>query len=252
MTPSADASNYERAAIEAFLRGADDECASHWEAAHHAALEAGQPDEAARHAFWLGFLLLAGDQTARASGWLARSESTIARAGVECRASGYLLVPQGLAALDAGNARRAGELSSRAADIADRFDDADLCALATLCRGQSLIALGEPDAGVAKLDEVMVAAASGELNPIATGIAYCAAILECMGLFDLRRAAEWTDALSGWCDAQPGLVPFRGQCLVHRSQLQQAMGDWPAAADSALNACLRLTDPPHPALGMAL
>jgi DNA-binding NarL/FixJ family response regulator len=46
-------------------------------------------------------------------------------------------------------------------------------------------------------------------------------------------------------------VPFRGQCLVHRSQLQQAEGDWPGAVETALNACLRLADPRHPALGLA-
>ena len=197
MTSSADASECEQAAIRAFLLGADHECATQWEAAHRAALAAGQPAEAARLAFWLGFLLLAGGQTARANGWLARSESLIAQAGVECRASGYLLIPQGLAALEAGDPRRARELSVRAADIGHRFDDADLHTFGTLCQGQALIALGEPDAGVAKLDEVMVAVTTGELNPIATGIAYCAVILECVDLFDLRRAAEWTEALSG-------------------------------------------------------
>ena len=63
----------------------------------------------------------------------------------------------GLAALEAGDPRRARELSIRAADIGHRFDDADLHTFGTLCQGQALIALGEPDAGVDKLDEVMVA-----------------------------------------------------------------------------------------------
>ena len=55
MTSSADASECEQAAIRAFLLGADDECVTQWEAAQRAALAAGQPAEAARYAFWLGF-----------------------------------------------------------------------------------------------------------------------------------------------------------------------------------------------------
>ncbi|WP_123027884.1 helix-turn-helix domain-containing protein [Mycolicibacterium stellerae] len=251
MTPSTDASDHERAAIQAFLRGDDDECASRWEAAHRTALAAGHLDEAARYAFWLGFLLLAGGQTARANGWFVRSGSLIAHTVTECRASGYLLIPQSLGALEASDPQRAQALGARAAEIGDRFHDADLRAFGRLCHGQALIAAGEPDAGMAKLDEVMLWAAAGELGAIVTGIAYCAVILECVALFDLKRAAEWTGELSGWCDAQSGLVPFRGQCLVHRSQLQQAEGDWPGAVESALQACARLADPPHPALGLA-
>jgi DNA-binding NarL/FixJ family response regulator len=39
--------------------------------------------------------------------------------------------------------------------------------------------------------------------------------------------------------------------LVHRAQLLQATGDWSAAIKTAEAACVRLTDPPHPALGLA-
>ena len=186
MTPSTDASDCESAAIRAFLLGADDDSIAQWEAAHRAALSAGGPEEAARYAFWLGFLLLAGGQPARANGWLARGDSLVARAGVECRASGYLHIPRGLAALEAGDARRARELGVRATEIGERFDDADLRCLGTLCEGQALIALGEPIAGVDKLDEVMLAATAGELNPFATGIAYCAVILRVRSPFGLE------------------------------------------------------------------
>jgi DNA-binding CsgD family transcriptional regulator len=120
-----------------------------------------------------------------------------------------------------------------------------------LGHGQALIALGDTDAGLAQLDEVMVAITGAEVGPVVSGIVYCAVIIECLGLFDLARAAEWTDALGAWCEAQPDLVPYRGQCLVHRSQLQQAAGRWPEAIATAEEACHRLTDPPHPALGLA-
>ena len=252
MTSSIDAAECERAAIRAYLLGADDDCARHWEAAHRAALAAGDPAEAARYAFWLGLSLMFRGQAAQANGWFARAEALIVEAGIECRASGYVLIPRCLAALGAGDPRHAHALGVRTTEIGGRFDDADLRAFGTLSQGQALIALGETVAGVARLDEVMVSATTGELGPITTGIAYCAVILECMELFDLRRASEWTEALSAWCDAQPELVPYRGQCLVHRSQLQQAGGDWRGAVTSARNACRHLADPPHPALGLAL
>ncbi len=76
--------------------------------------------------------------------------------------------------------------------------------------------------------------------------------MACMDVFDLRRAAEWTEALSGWCEAQPDLMPYRGQCLVHRSKILQAHGEWPKAASEVQRARERLSQPPHPALGVAL
>ena len=73
-----------------------------------------------------------------------------------------------------------------------------------------------------------------------------------MGLLDLRRAAEWTDALDAWCAAQPGLVPYRGQCLVHRSEIFRAHGDWVGAMSEAESARRVLEMSEHPALGLAL
>jgi DNA-binding NarL/FixJ family response regulator len=97
----------------------------------------------------------------------------------------------------------------------------------------------------------MVAVTADDVGPITTGIVYCAVVLECMKLHDFSRASEWTRALSRWCDSQPDLVPYRGQCLVHQSQLEQAAGDWTGAAATARRARERLADPPHPAIGLA-
>jgi DNA-binding CsgD family transcriptional regulator/tetratricopeptide (TPR) repeat protein len=246
-----DAADQERWAVSAYLVGKDDESVAAWEAAHRATLAAGDPAGAARCAFWVGLALALQGQAARAGGWLARGRRLVDEGDLDCAAAGYLLVSDVLGALEAGELGRARDLAVEATTIGQRLGDADLRAFGTLGHGQALIAMGEVAEGLARLDEVMVAVVAGEVGPITTGIVYCAVILECMLQLDLARATEWTGALGAWCDAQPGLVPFRGQCLVHRSQLQQAAGTWPAAFATAEAACRRLAEPPHPALGMA-
>jgi DNA-binding CsgD family transcriptional regulator len=87
----------------------------------------------------------------------------------------------------------------------------------------------------------MVAATCGELSPVVTGLIYCDAIAACQQTHALDRAREWTMALSGWCEAQPQLVPFAATCLVHRSEVMQLGGAWTEAFEEARLASVRLT-----------
>ena len=90
----------------------------------------------------------------------------------------------------------------------------------------------------------MVSVTADEVAPILGGIAYCHVIDLCQAVFDLRRAREWTDALTRWCDSQPDLVPFRGNCLVHRCEIFQLQGAWTDALESAHQARELLAGPP--------
>ena len=246
-----DPEDLECLAIAAYLVGRDEESAQAWERAHLACLRLANRGRAAQCGFWLALVLLLRGDTARASGWLGRVGRLVEDGELDCAARGYLLVPASIQARSSGDAAGAYAFSTEAGKIAARFGDKDLAAFACLGQGQALIMIGEMARGVALLDEAMVSVTTGEVSPIPAGIVYCAVIETCMGVFDLRRAAEWTKALSGWCQAQPDLVPYRGQCLVHRSQILQVHGEWSEAMIAAHRACERLSQPWHPALGLA-
>ena len=91
-----------------------------------------------------------------------------------------------------------------------RFGEIDLLTLGCLVQGRALVEMGRPAEGLPLLDEAMVAVTTEELSPLVAGRAYCAVVLVCQKAFDLRRAHEWTAALSDWCERQPDMVPFRG------------------------------------------
>jgi DNA-binding CsgD family transcriptional regulator len=243
-----DLDDLERLATAAYLVGRDD--ADLWARAIHECSRAGDGPRAARGAFLLAFGLYSRGEEARAAGWLARAQKALAGTESEGRGHGYLLVFEGLQLLESGEPEAGVGTFERVAELGERFGDRDLSTLAALGRGQCLVELGRMAEGAAHLDEAIVAVTADEVSPVVAGIVYCAAIETCQRAFDLGRAREWTTALDRWCGAQPDLVPFRGQCLVHRSQILQLHGAWTDAADEAQRAFERLAG--APAVGEAL
>jgi DNA-binding CsgD family transcriptional regulator len=243
----------ERLAMAAYLVGADSDCEAAWTRAHHDCLHNGDPPRAARNALWLALALILRGELAPAGGWCARAARVLTESGRDCAERGLLLVFSALRMMFAGDPDAALPGFGEALVIAERFGDRDGATLARLGRGQALVLGGQQTEGVAALDEVMVAVTAGEVSPILAGLSYCAVIETCQMTFDLRRAKEWTAALSRWCESQPDLVPYRGQCLIHRAEILQVHGAWPEAMEEAARAHEQLARPPvHPALGAAL
>jgi DNA-binding CsgD family transcriptional regulator/tetratricopeptide (TPR) repeat protein len=137
--------------------------------------------------------------------------------------------------------------AAEAVKFGQRFHDPDLLALALHIQGRALVRLGEVEKGMALLDEAMVAVATGELMPHVTGLIYCSVIGACREVWALRRAHEWTAALAEWCERQPDMVPYAGECRVYRAEILQLRGAWDDAMREAKRAVdhLARTSEPH-------
>ena len=142
-----------------------------------------------------------------------------------------------------GDAAGAAPVFSESALVGERFDDTDLTTMSRLGQGMCMVMQGEHAPGIALLDEVMVSVTSGDVSPMYAGIAYCTVIAGCSDIFDVRRAREWTAELTRWCDSQPDLVAYRGNCLVHRCELMRLAGAWVDAMEAARQACDLLSRP---------
>ena len=233
------------------MLGRDDEWMRNLERAHHALRRRGETQRAAWCAIWVGINLALRGEVGGASGWLGRAQRLLERDGRDCAERGYLLLPVMFQHEAAGDFAAAAATAAEAAEIGRRFGDADLFALAAHGQGYMLIKDGQVKQGLGLLDEAMVAVTTGELSPIPTGLVYCGVIMACQEVYEMRRAGEWTAALTRWCEQQPDVVAFTGRCLVHRAEIMQLRGAWADALEEARRAALRFEETMNPAAGLA-
>ena len=155
-------------------------------------------------------------------------------------AKGYLLRWQAVRAFDsAGDIEKALELSRRVEEIARIQSDGSLEALALQDQGRILIAAGKMDEGMALMDEAMVAAVAGDVNPIVVGRSYCNMLAVCDETGDVRRAGEWSEAAERWC-AEADSSPYPGACRIYKAEIMWQKGDWVGAESEVMTASVEL------------
>ena len=230
----------ERFAVAAHVLGDDEQAVSLLDRAHRGYLEQGRPDKAVRCVWWLIFHLRNAGQTSRAAGWIARLRRILDDDDPDGQLAYLTLLGEGVSLMQAGAVNEAMPMVDRAAAGARAAGDDDLFVLAGLARGRCLDVQGHKTESLAALDEIMVYVVSDRVAPQVVGLAYCSVISLCMDRFDVQRAAEWTQALTRWCDAQSGIMPYRGECQVHRAEILQLHGSWAEATEQAVQVSQRM------------
>jgi DNA-binding CsgD family transcriptional regulator len=250
------ADDLETLALAAYLSGDHDTCLGAWQRAFRMRQDSGQTGLAFRDAFWIAFVLDSTGHESVAEGWVARATGLLgsdADGNDVVVERGYLDIHALYRHLHRGEFPQALDFAERVSAAGRASDDANLLAMGVMCRGRLLIFSGRVREGLSLLDEAMVWVAGGEASPIVAGHVFCSMIEACQQIGDVRRMTEWTSALTRWCDDQPGLVPFTGQCAVHRAQIMRSQGAYEQALSELVLAVDRSrANGMDPAAGLAM
>lgn len=174
-----------------------------------------------------------------ANGWVRRAERLL-EDDHDSSAKGYLLRWQAVRAFESDNdLDLALSLSEKVGDIAKANMDGNLEVLAAQDRGRFLVASGNLDEGMPLMDEAMIAAVAGDVNPMIVGRSYCNMLAVCDQTGDVRRAAEWSQAAERWCeDAESSAYP--GVCRIFKAEVMWQNGDWVGAESEVMRASSEL------------
>lgn len=223
-------------ADSAWWIGEIDRAIEAWEQAHSRYAAAGEPARAAMAALYIAAHSMERGDAATGSGWMRRTQRLLA--AIPDRAEhGYPVYFEVFAAMSAGDLDAAVAAAQRMQEVGRRFGDLNLTAIGLVGEGRARLKRAEVEEGMALLDEAMVSALSDRLHPVWAGAVYCHLMDACHELGELRRAAEWTDAASRWCEQLPDAALYRGICRVHRAQVLQVRGHWDRAEEEAARAC---------------
>lgn len=211
--------------------------------AYQAHLDAGDTDRATLAAWRLFYEHHLVGESAPASGWLQRCRRHVGGDAGDVgrtRPAGWLAVAEADLAVEAGRSQTAVALAATARMIGEECGDRNLFAMALQVEGRARIAAGDRRVGLSHLDEAMVAVINDELEPLYTGWVLCAVVAACIGVADLGRASEWSDAAMRWCASLREGRMYPGLCRVYSVELAYLRGEWPSAEAQARQACEEL------------
>jgi tetratricopeptide (TPR) repeat protein len=210
-----------------------------WERTHALCVQAGDPVAAAAAAVRVAMhLLLDTALMAPVRGWLARAERLL-QGQEETPAHAWLAAVRTYERMLTGDVQGARQWSERAIEAGSRREPA-ACAVGRVAAARLRILDGEVEEGLALLDEAGVAAVSGELDPLSTGIVYCELVCALQGLAQYDLAEQWTEAMERWCQTN-AIGSLHGRCRVHRAEILRLRGACDEAEREALVACEELS-----------
>jgi tetratricopeptide (TPR) repeat protein len=209
-----------------------------WERTHALSVQAGDPVMAAGAAVRVAMhLLLDTALMAPVRGWLARAERLL-EGQQETPAHAWLAVVRTYEQMLTGDVQGARQWSERAIEVGSACDAA-ACAVGRVAAARLRILDGDVAEGLALLDEAGVAAVSGDLDPLSTGLVYCELVCALQGLALYDVAEEWTEAMERWCQTN-AIGSLHGRCRVHRAEILRLRGACDEAEREALVACEEL------------
>lgn len=225
-------------ATVAYAAGHLDDTIATWERAHCQLLAAGDVTAAAGAAVRVAMHLLFDTALmAPVRGWLRRAELLLEPGGTT-PAHAWLAVVRAYERLLSGDHGSARRCARQAVEVGSHVDPA-ATAIARVAEARLLLIDGEVESGLALLDDAAVAAVSGDLDPLSTGVVYCEVICALQGSAQYDLAEQWTDAMEHW-GHRHAIGSVHGRCRVHRAEILRLRGAFRDAEEQVLRACEEL------------
>jgi ATP/maltotriose-dependent transcriptional regulator MalT len=203
--------------------------------------EDGDARSAARLAYGLAVDCIDLRGEAPASGWLERARRLLEgeEPGPE---HGWLALWEGHFALmyrrDTATARERGEVAQ---DLGRKLGLLDLEMLAIALEGLVLVAEGQVEEGMRRLDEATAAALAGEMAALdAVGATCCFLVHACERVRDYDRAAQWGERVERF-SREWGIAPSLTVCRTQHAAMLIGQGEWAQAEEELQRAIDRLS-----------